>query len=93
MLYSALLSSYSKFFVKGLKAGCSIGSMVSGAMGDSKKPNRRELARRRKIRKFWADHPERCKAQSQTQKQIWTPERCKAKSKEMTQFFSDPDHP
>ena len=58
-----------------------------------KKPTRPELARRRKIRKFWAEHPERREAQSRTAKQFWTPERCESKSREMIQFFADPDHP
>ena len=55
--------------------------------------NRREFARRRKIREYWAAHPERRKAQSETQKQVWTPDRRKTKSAEMKQFFDDPDHP
>jgi hypothetical protein len=57
------------------------------------KPNRSELARRRKIRKFWADHPERRETQSNTQKQFWAerPERRVAKSREQKQFWAD--HP
>lgn len=59
-----------------------------------KRPTRGELARRRKIRKFWADHPESREDQRKTQEQIWAdPQRRQAKSEEMKQFFADPDHP
>jgi len=52
------------------------------------KPNPRELARRRKIRKFWADHPEKSAAQSERQKEVWADkERRDAKSKEQKQFW------
>jgi hypothetical protein len=63
-------------------------------MDDAKPvPTRTELLRRKKIRKFWADHPERREAQSKVQKQFWAdhPERREAKSKEQEQFWSD--HP
>jgi len=59
----------------------------SRAMGNSK-PNRRELSRRRKIREYWAAHPERRKAQSETQKQVWTLQRRGAKSKEQKQYWA-----
>src|ERR1700680_2153330 len=59
-------------------------------MKGSKPANRREMGRRRKIRKFWADHPERREAQSTTQKRLKAdPEWRKAKSKEMKQFWAD----
>jgi hypothetical protein len=64
------------------------GSVVC-AMG-KKKPSRRELARRKKIRKFWAD-PGHCKAQSGRQNQFWAdhPERRDAQSERMTLLMSD----
>ncbi len=56
-------------------------------MGNAK-PNRRELERRRKIRKFWRD-PENRKAQSSRSKQLWTPESRAAKSQEQKRFWAD----
>jgi hypothetical protein len=63
-----------------------IGDTVGCPM-EEKKPSRRELARRRKITKFYENHPEAREVRRQRQAEVWTPERRKAKSEEVKRSY------